>query len=46
MLTKFKGLQGFNQDIQRRKEVSTFYKEELMPKIKAEKLHQRAQSMI
>ena len=37
VLTKFKGLSGFNDAISRRKEISTFYKEELIPQIKAEK---------
>lgn len=37
VLTKFKNLQGFNEALSKRKEISTFYKEELIPKIKAEK---------
>ena len=37
VLTKFKGLPGFNDALQKRKEISTFYKEDLIPRIKAEK---------
>lgn len=37
VLTKFKGLKGFNEDLAKRKEMSTYYKEELIPRIKMEK---------
>jgi len=37
VLTQFKTLVGFNEAIQRRKQMQTFYKEELVPKIKEEK---------
>jgi hypothetical protein len=37
VLTKFKGLKSFNDALVKRKEISTFYKEELIPQIKAEK---------
>ena len=37
VLTKFKGLKDFNEDLAKRKELSTYYKEELIPRIKMEK---------
>jgi hypothetical protein len=33
VLTKFKALQGFNDALSKRKEISTFYKEDLIPRI-------------
>ena len=37
VLTKFKGLKDFNEDLAKRKELSTYYKEDLIPRIKMEK---------
>jgi hypothetical protein len=37
VLTKFKGLKDFNEDLTKRKEMNAYYKEDLIPKIKAEK---------
>lgn len=37
VLTQFKTLSGFNEAIQKRKELKKFYKEELIPQIKEEK---------
>jgi hypothetical protein len=37
VLTQFKTLSGFNDAIQKRKDLKKFYHEELIPKIKEEK---------
>jgi hypothetical protein len=44
VLTKFKGLQDFNEDMAKRKEISTFYKEELIPRIKQERSQTQGRS--
>ena len=43
MLTQFKTLNGFNEAIQKRKELKKFYKEELIPLIKEEKKFMKQQ---
>ena len=37
VLTQFKTLSGFNEALNKRKELQKFYKEEIIPKIKEEK---------
>lgn len=37
VLTQFKTLKGFNEALQKRRDIQKFYKEELIPKIKQEK---------